>query len=161
MTTTQNFVQASARVVTITELAEGDVYQRLIESPHSNDQLRFGLVTSVLNNGQDVVIQAMEIKEDYSGIKPEIVTFGTNKEVSIFPADRNALAVHLEEARKSSERSLDSAQKSLVTAERNHANVMAILNRHWLPAEKPKLAKRGVDIDAIASEAALSHRDGE
>jgi hypothetical protein len=119
-------VKASAQIITITELSEGDVYQRL----DGSSDLRYGLVTQVLNNGEDAVIQALEVKSDYFGPKPEVKTFGTDADVKIFPADPLLVKIHLDEVHAANEKKLADAKKALVDAEKVHAQVIDILARY-------------------------------
>lgn len=126
MAKAKNLVKASAQIITITELTQGDVYQRL----EGSTDLRYGLVTQVLHNGTDAVIQALEIRVDYYGPSPEVKTFGTDSDVKIFPADPINVRMHLDEVAEKNEQTLTRAQKALDEAVTKHRQVKDILDRY-------------------------------
>ena len=127
MAKTKNLVKASARIITITELSEGDVYQRL----EGNSDLRYGVVTQVLHNGEDAVIQALEVTEGmyYSGPTAELKTFGTDSDVKIFPADPLHVQLHLGKVRQANGETLVRAERALSTAQDRHDSVLKVLER--------------------------------
>lgn len=139
MAKTKNLVKASAQIITITELSEGDVYQRL----EGSSDLRYGLVTQVLHNGEDAVIQALEIKTSYYGVEPEVKTFGTDADVKIFPADPLNVKLHLDQVAQTNDRKLADARKALVDAEKKHEQVTAILERYSNSDLKAALVEYG------------------
>lgn len=126
MAKAKNLVKASAQIITITELSAGDVYQRL----EGSSDLRYGVVTQVLHNGEDAVIQSLEMKTDYYGVTPEIKTFGTDSDVKIFPADPLNVRMHLDETARRNDEALVRAEKALDEARVKHRQVGDILTRY-------------------------------
>lgn len=126
MAKTKNLVKASAQIITITELSAGDVYQRL----EGSSDLRYGIVTQVLHNGEDAVIQALEIKTTYYSVEPELKTFGTDTDVKIFPAEPLNVRLHLDEVAAANDRKLADARKSLSDAEKKHEQVSTVLAQY-------------------------------
>lgn len=95
-----NLIQTSAEVITILHLKKGDVYQRLEE--YSNEvEMRYGVVTGVLNNGTDAVITALEIgKNRYEstvGVKQQV--FKTGESPKIFSTTVEEFRLHLSKMR--------------------------------------------------------------
>ncbi len=91
--TTRHLVEASATVVTVTNLKRGDVYKRLVESSASGDsKLQIGIVSDVLHNGEAAAISALEYVSDYAGVRTEPKVFKTEDAPLIF-------AAHAEEVR--------------------------------------------------------------
>lgn len=88
-------VQASATIVTVVNLKEGDVYKRMEKQYNDTFELKFGVVTSVMANGEDIGVTAIEFDgAKYTNLTAAIKVFGSNSEVSIFAADPDEVAVH-------------------------------------------------------------------
>ena len=112
----QQIVRASADVVTITTLRPGDVYKRVDETYSGDAVLRFGVVESTMNNGEDAAVSAFEYTPDYSsGVAVKPVVFTGNKPVAIFPATPEEVAQHMDAlvtaAQEASQRADESAAK--------------------------------------------------
>lgn len=105
-------VGTSADVMTITRLSPGDVYKRVEESDYySGAKLVFGVVQSVMNNGEDAAVTALEYEADYnSGAKAVIKVMTGSRPVAIFPATPEEVTAHLEEL-------WASAQSAVIRAE--------------------------------------------
>ena len=95
----KNLVHVEGKIVTITTLDVGDVYVRLdVESGYNESRLRYGVVSNILANGEEVVIIAVERgKARYSNTL-EVVTkvFKTGEDLQLFAADMTSFAVELE-----------------------------------------------------------------
>lgn len=90
-------VQASATIVTVVNLKEGDVYKRMEKMYDKTFELKFGVVTSVMSNGEDVGVTAIEFDgAKYSNLTASIKVFGSNSEVSIFAAEPDEVSIHFD-----------------------------------------------------------------
>ena len=59
-------IQASANVIRVTNISAGDVYKRFDDS--YDDRVYYGVVTSVHNDGEVAIIEAMEYSYKYSSL---------------------------------------------------------------------------------------------
>ncbi len=132
---TKHLVQASATAITITTLREGDVYKRL-EKDYSGYKINFGIVTSVLFNGTDAAITAVEYASAYSdGYKIESKVFGGDVELLIFHATKEEIESHLADLKRSAESAVRKAEKELETRQ----NAVTELSRAYAIAESKGL----------------------
>lgn len=126
---TKNFIQSSATITRVTELAVGDVYKRLEESTYSAAKLKFGVVTGTLHNGADAVITSIEYEPAYGdGMKAEVKTFGTSDELKIFPATREEFETHVADLLESCQRSVRDSEKALEKALATQATAESLLD---------------------------------
>ena len=113
----QNFIQASARVVTITELQVGDVYSRIepAENSHSESQLKTGVVMQVMNNGEMSVFTAIEhSKERYSsGYSTEQKVFKSGDNLQLFSCPKELFVDHVTSLIRNQEQVVKQAEKAL------------------------------------------------
>jgi len=110
---TKHLVKASATAITITTLREGDVYKRL-EKDYSGYKINFGIVTSVLFNGEDAAITAVEYSSNYSdGYKIDSKVFGGDVELLIFHATKEEIESHLADLKRSANAAVSKAEKEL------------------------------------------------
>lgn len=102
MVTTSTFVQTSANVVRVTELKPNDVYKRLVKGYGDDYKMHIGVVTDVLNNGDDTAITAIEFEpERYSGGKPvESKVFGATNDLALFSTTPEEVALFLDRVRE-------------------------------------------------------------
>lgn len=112
-----SIIQPSATVIRITELAPGSIYQRLIKSTYSGDKDRvvFGVVTSILSNGEDAAITSLEFTPPMYGgsIEPEIKVFSGGSDVALFPATDAEWTAHMVGAIEKQEREVVKVEESL------------------------------------------------
>ena len=97
---TKTLIKADATVMTILTLSENDVYLRLHEdNTYNESQLKYGVVTSVLHNGADAVITAIEYWKPAYGnsINADIKVFKGNDDLKLFRADPVTFLTHLNE----------------------------------------------------------------
>ena len=70
---TATLVHQTSEKVVISQLAEGDVYKRLIpKTAYEVEKIVMGVVTDILHNGETAVVQATEfvrVIEDRQGVK--------------------------------------------------------------------------------------------
>ena len=109
---TSNIVRATADVVTITHLTRGSVYKRLVD-----DAMRYGVVTSVLNNGEDSAIQAIEHYISYGSPMSEPVVHNGNKSIALFHAEVEEVQDFVAALMEKHHAAIKSAEQSLVTAQ--------------------------------------------
>ena len=109
----QQVIRNSADIVTITNLAPGDVYKRIEESSYGDPVLRFGIVQSVMNNGEDAAVTALEYAPDYTlGATTAVKVFTGTKPVAIFPATPDEVLDHIDGLEKAAEEALDRATEA-------------------------------------------------
>lgn len=129
MQTTQ-IVQASAEVVTIARLTPGDVYKRVETDYAGQATLRFGIVESVMNNGTDSAVSAVEFKPEYSGVTVASKVIAAGADIAIYPATPAEVENHLEEVRKALQTAVESAQRALTEAQAKQAHVNGVIAAH-------------------------------
>jgi hypothetical protein len=109
----RQIVRSSADVLTITRLSPGDCYKR-VEDGYSEPTLKFGVVQSVMNNGEDAAVTALEYEVDYTvGAKARIRVFNGGKPAAIFPATPEEVTTHLAEIRQSTQQAVERAERDL------------------------------------------------
>lgn len=111
----RNLIEASANVVTITTLKRGDVYKRIIPATqYATARLQFGVVTSVMNNGERGAITAVEYAQDFSaGVVATLAVFESETDVALFAANPEEVMEHVAEMRQAVERKVaETAQKA-------------------------------------------------
>lgn len=112
----QQMIRASADVLTITTMAPGNVYKRIETGGgygNAEPVLRFGVVQSVMNNGEDSAVTALEFTADYSGVAASLKVFDGGKPVAIFPATPDEITQHLGELAERAERDVATAETAL------------------------------------------------
>ena len=116
----QNFIQASARVVTITELQVGDVYSRIepAENSYSESQLKTGVVMQVMNNGEMSVFTAIEHSRGHygSGYSTEQKVFKSGDNLQLFSCPKELFVDHVTNLIRSQEQAVKQAEKALEEA---------------------------------------------
>ena len=114
MVTTQNFVNTQANVISVTQLSKGDVYKRLHQDYSTAPyELKFGIVTDVLNNGTDSVITALEFEVSHNDASMKMKTFGTSTELRIFACDPDEVVSHLGDIDKKAATMQQDAEKKV------------------------------------------------
>ncbi len=92
----QTLIQPTAEIVNVVALKEGDVYKRLQEGSYGGqDEIKFGVVTGVVNNGTQSAITALEYTATYNSVAVEHKTFSGTKDLAIFPANPVEFAEHI------------------------------------------------------------------
>lgn len=111
----RQIIQSSADILTITRLSPGDVYKRVDTTTYSGDPtMRFGVVQTVMNNGEDSAITAVEWESDYStGAKATIKVFDGAKPAALYPATPDEVAAHIDGLIASAERALREAERTV------------------------------------------------
>jgi len=118
----QNIIQPAATIIRITEVKPGDVYQRLVKATYSGDKDKvvFGMVMSVLVNGEDAAITAIEFTAPMYGgtMEPEIKVFANGTDMALFPATVKEWNTHMSGALAKQTKEVEKAE---ATAERQRA----------------------------------------
>lgn len=124
----QQIVRASADVLTITRLSPGDCYKRVEESDYSGPSIKIGIVQSVMNNGEDAAVTALEYQVDYAdGIKVAMKVFTGGKPAAIFPATPEEVAAHVSDIENAARRAVEKAAKDLDAKRAAHAAVVSLI----------------------------------
>lgn len=126
---TNTLVQASATVVTVTTLVAGDVYKRLNDQAYGGDALVFGIVESVMHNGTDAAITAIEWSSTYGTASVALKTFATNTDLKLFPATPAEVEAHLAEVQDAANRTVKTHEDALATARRTADRVADLRGR--------------------------------
>ena len=110
----RNLIEASANVVTITTLKRGDGYKRIIPATQFGEaKLQFGVVTSVMNNGSEGAISAVEYAHDFSGVVVSVKAFDATADVALFAATVDEVMEHIAEIRQAVDHKVtETAQKA-------------------------------------------------
>lgn len=130
---TDTIIQASAQIVRITELKEGDVYKRVDSTTYGaeNNKLVFGVVTSIMHNGVDGAICAIEIKQE--AFSANTVTqqkvFTLNSNIAIFPAQPDELKQWAMDLQAEFDKKVADARGALETAQAQRAHVGNMIAR--------------------------------
>ena len=113
---TRTLIKDTATVARVTALIEGDTYRRLIPKTHyESTKIAVGIVTGVLNNGEQVALTALEVKEGY-GSEVEVKVFDAETDLALFPADHTEALEILSSAQDYQRRSVERAEKALEDA---------------------------------------------
>lgn len=164
----QQMIRASADVLTITTMSPGNVYKRIETSGYGSTDpvLRFGVVQSVMNNGEDSAVTALEFVADYSGVAASMKVFDGGKPVAIFPATPDEITQHLTDLTERAEKDVTDAERALQAKRDAHARVLHLrgqvgelstpdtTDRPTLPSREPGAVIPGehadlVDVDPI------------
>jgi hypothetical protein len=110
----QQMIRTSAEVLTITRLEPGNVYKRVVTDYTGTASLRFGVVQSVMNNGADAAVTAIEFAPNLAGsVASEIKVFDSSAVAAIFPATPDEISAHFIELEERVEREVAAAEKAL------------------------------------------------
>lgn len=112
-------VQANASVVTVVNLAEGDVYKRMEKKYDDSFELKFGIVTGVMANGEHVGITALEFDSSYGSLDVQLKTFGSNTDLTIFHAEPDEVQAHFDRLIEHGDQAVASKKRELSKLE-NH-----------------------------------------
>ncbi|MGH1563086.1 hypothetical protein [Mumia sp. DW29H23] len=121
---TTTLIQASAKVVTITELKPGDVYKR-VDDAYGGTKLIFGIVRDVMNNGTDAAFTALEVESGYQPT-PTVKVFKAGASLSLFAARPDEVSAHLVDVQMAAARRVADAERALTTAHEAFDAVVAI-----------------------------------
>lgn len=142
---TETLVRASADIIRITTLNEGDVYKRLADKDYTgNYKALFGIVQSVDFNGVDTLISAIEFDSDFNGIgAPKHKVFGADADLKLFATSLDEVNLHLDDVEKVSAAAVETATKALRAAEATYLTTVNLLE---------KVRRQGLTAPAVSSE---------
>lgn len=127
---TKTLVQATANVVRIINLKVGDVYKR-VHKPYAGakSELRFGVVTSIMHNGESAAITSIEVEVSYSAVTMHQKLFDTDTEVDIFEADPSEVREHFAKAEEAARKRIKDQIQAVSQAEQQLADILYLRNR--------------------------------
>lgn len=116
-------IKQAAEISVITSISAGDIYKRLETPSYGGPRVVLGIVTDVLQNGEQAAVTAIEfIPPEYGAVEPKMVTFAGDAEVSIYPVARQEFVSLIA--------ALEERQASIVeTAERDLTRKSGVLNQ--------------------------------
>lgn len=120
-------------------LGEGSIYRRLKEH-YAGARLVFGLVTSLMNNGQDVAISAIEIdpeETDYTMLRT--VAFTAEDSKQIFVASIDEINLVRERVYENLDRNLRNAETQLARLQNSRATADTIFEHIDKQNRQPEL----------------------
>lgn len=109
---TKNIVQASANVIRITNLQQGDIYKRFEDSTYSKSVM-FGIVKNIYNDGEKTYVEAVEYKKSYRDLEASIYVIRGDNDVSIFPATLEEIKDEFESALGTIEKGISDKQEEI------------------------------------------------
>lgn len=110
----QNLIQASANVLKITSLNIGDVVKQ-VDSSYSGTEIYYGVVTDMMNSGEQTFIQIMRYKKNYGSIDCDVKVYKGGEDLALFPATVSEVKEHLQDC-------IEALKKSIVEDEKKLAN---------------------------------------
>jgi len=122
---TKQIVQASANVIRITNIQKGNIYKRFDES---GDYTYYGIVTEVLNDGNNAIISATEYRKSYSSMNVENKVIRGDKEYVIFPATLDDFQIEFQSVIDSKEKEIENSRKSISEAEKTIETTRKLLS---------------------------------
>lgn len=135
---TRNFIKDTTQILRVVELGEGDVYKRLIpKSAYREAKLRFGIVTSTLNNGEHTVLTAIEVRNEDESHLPPVGTevFDTEADLILFPATRDEVKIELERAVGTSDQRIRTAREELERKKSQHELLISTVEKMQEPSQ--------------------------
>ena len=155
---TATLVHQTSEKVVISQLAEGDVYKRLIpKTAYEVEKIVMGVVTDILHNGETAVVQATEFEADTYSVTPKMRVFGPDTDLILFPAKPEDIEQHYAEVRKYAETQVKDAQKTLRQREDVVLHLATIVER--LVSKGLAAAKAVAYIEPEATEIDGEHVD--
>lgn len=124
---TETLIKATATVINLVSLEEGNVYVRIDDSnSYSGDKIKYGVVTQVLHNGETAVITALEHSTTYSGVEVTRKVFQTGDDLKIFHCTVTAWETHAANLAEIVQRQVRDAEKALEKAQELQAQVVQL-----------------------------------
>ena len=81
----RNLIQSMAQVLTITSLNKGDMVKMIEESGYSNPEVRFAIVTDIMNSGEKTFVEMLVYRKSYNSVDAEVKLYSGEKELHLFP----------------------------------------------------------------------------
>ena len=117
---TKSIIQANANVIRIVNLKKGDIYKRIDDSSsYNSDELKYGVIQQVYNDGEKTFIESIEYTKSYGEIKAEVEIFTGTKDISIYPVELSEIEKHFANAMKLLEDNLEEKKKEVYQIEKS------------------------------------------
>lgn len=111
---TQSVIQASANVVRLISLKKGDVYKRIKKQYSDEYVTTYGIVTDILNDGENTFIESIEYKKNYSSVEALCVTHAGTQDLTIFPATIEEIKEYFSDVEKYIEKDIEKKEEELI-----------------------------------------------
>ena len=112
-----SIIQTNADVARIINLAEGDVYRRVITSNYSEPKIVIGVVRQILQSTDGTTVVGVEYEKSFTGVAVKEHVMTGNSDVMIYPATPNELREALADFRDDLESKVDHAHRELERAQ--------------------------------------------
>lgn len=112
---TKQIVQASANVIRITNIQKGNLYKRFDES---GDYTYFGIVTDVLNDGNNTIITATEYRKSWSDMNVENKVIRGDKDFVMFPATLDDFQLEFQSVIKSKNKDIETYEQKIIESKK-------------------------------------------
>lgn len=136
----KNLIQASAQVIQITQLSKWDTFKMITEQ-YSSPELKYWIVTDVLNDWSKWFVTAIVIKSDYSWIDKEVKLLSEKEmeKTAIFPTTWAEIKLAMQDWLERMERWVKEAEETLIKKKQSFQFAKDILSWEYLPqTQEPK-----------------------
>lgn len=82
---TKTIIQSNANILRITDLQKGNVI-KLIKKEYSSNEVFFGIVTDLLNSGDETFVVMLLFKKSYSELVGKVEVYKGTDDIALFPA---------------------------------------------------------------------------
>ena len=121
---TKQAIQSSAKVMRITEIKAGDVYKRFGDS---SDDVKYGVVRGIYNDGEETVIEATEYSYKYWDVDVDFKVIRGDENYTLFPAKPEELDRELGEAKEKKEEKIKELEDDLKKAKKVVADLEGLI----------------------------------
>ena len=112
-----SIIQTNADVARIVNLAEGDVYRRVITSNYSEPKIVVGVVRQILQSTDGTTVVGVEYEKSFTGVSVKENVMTSDTDVMIYPATPEELREALNGFRDELESKVDHAHRDLERAQ--------------------------------------------
>ena len=112
-----SIIQTNADVARIVNLAEGDVYRRVITSNYSEPKIVVGVVRQILQSTDGTTVVGVEYEKSFTGVSVKEHVMTGQSDVMIYPATPEELREALNGFRDELESKVDVAHRDLERAQ--------------------------------------------
>ena len=134
-----SIVKNSADIINVVHLQKNDIYKRVrTQYSGSDPELRFGIVTDVLNNGETCAITAIEIVAKYD-VTTEMVLLTDKQSEGLFPATLVEVQEYFTRAREMSAAKIKSKNSELAKLCQAHDLLCRVLDTEQLTEANTKI----------------------
>lgn len=131
-------IQATARIIRITELAKGNIV-KVIKTNYSTPELFYGVVTDVMQSESNAIVELLLYKKNYGDVTLEsMLLTGNSKDLEIFPAEKADITDYFEKIKEAYQEKIDGQKEALAKAENMFAKVTRLLEIETDTLSTPK-----------------------